>query len=215
MAGPDANGQGAEQTPLDLVPMALILPRLRRVALVAFAVGVVCVLIFGWLISWPIGLVVGLVVGAPTALSALLTMRRRIWLAGTTVHSRRALGEKHVDLASAVSAELQVRAARVSQVILRVGDGRTGLGVGLALYTDTGGRELEVLALRRLANALSASELAAAAAVSSLLVEQLRAEARGAGLEERPLYAAVRLVRDAGRGPITTLSDAEVAGLLD
>ena len=127
----------------------------------------------------------------------------------------RAIGEKHVDLASAVSAELQVRAARVSQVILRVGDGRTGLGVGLALYTDTGGRELEVLALRRLADALSASELAAAAAVSSLLVEQLRAEARGAGLEERPLYAAVRLVRDAGRGPLSTLSDAEVAGLLD
>lgn len=214
MAGPDANGR-AEETPLDLVPAALILPRLRRVALVALGVGLACVVVFGLLTTWTVGIVIGLVVAAPTAVSALLTMRRRIWLSGTTVHSRRAIGEKHVDLASAVSAELQVRAARVSQVILRIGDGSTGLGVGLALYTDTGGRELDVLALRRLADALSASELAAAAAVSSLLVEQLRAEARGAGLEERPLYAAVRLVRDAGRGPITTLSDAEVAGLLD
>lgn len=209
MTGPE------QQTSLDLVDPRLIAPKLRRVALVAAAVGVGCALVLGLLVSWSVGLIVGLVVGGPTAASALLALRRRTWLAGTTIRSQRAIGQRSVDAARAISAELQVRTGRVSQVGVRIQEGDSALRVPLALYTDTGGAELGVLGLRRLADALSAGELAAAAAVSSVLVEQLRAEARGAGLEERPLYAAVRLVRDSGRAPFTTLSDAEVASLLD
>ena len=67
----------------------------------------------------------------------------------------------------------------------------------------------------KLADALAASELVPAAALSSVLIEQLRAEARGAGLAERPLYRAVELVTAEGRVPRTTLTDHEVAGLLD
>jgi hypothetical protein len=204
-----------QPTALDLVDTALIVPRLRRLSLIAAAIGVAAAVVVGLLASWPIGIVVGVVVGGPTAISALLAARRRTWMSGTVIHARRALGQRTVDVAAVVSAELQVRIGRVSQIALRVGDGNTQVTVALALYTDTGGAELGVLPLRRLANALAASDLAAAAAVSSVLVQQLRAEAREAGLHERPLYAAVRVVRDAGRAPLSTLSDAEVAGLLD
>jgi hypothetical protein len=200
-----------ELTALDLVDPALIAPRLRRVALIAAAIGIAVAVVVGLLVSWPIGLLVGAVIGGPTAISALLGLRRRIWMSGNVIHARRPLGVRRIDAAAA----LQVRTGRVSQVALRVGDGDAVVTVPLALYTDTGGAELAVLALRRLADALAASDLAAAAAVSSVLVQQLRAEAREAGLEQRPLYAAARTVRDAGRGALTTLSDAEVAALLD
>ncbi len=109
-----------------------------------------------------------------------------------------------------------MRAARVSQVIVRVNDGSHGLiMVPIALYSGEGGRELDILALRKLADAVASSELASAAAISSVLVEQLRAEARGAGLGERPLYRAVELARAAGRVPQTTLTDHEVASLVE
>ncbi|MCX5045298.1 hypothetical protein OG921_19210 [Aldersonia sp. NBC_00410] len=204
-----------ELTALDLVDPALIAPRLRRVALIAAAIGIAVAVVVGLLVSWPIGLLVGAVIGGPTTISALLGLRRRIWMSGNVIHARRPLGVRRIDAAAAVVAEVQVRTGRVSQVALRVGDGDAVVTVPLALYTDTGGAELAVLALRRLADALAASDLAAAAAVSSVLVQQLRAEAREAGLEQRPLYAAARTVRDAGRGALTTLSDAEVAALLD
>ncbi|WP_068276351.1 hypothetical protein [Aldersonia kunmingensis] len=204
-----------QRTELDLIDPALVVPRLRTVALVAAGIGVLAAVVVGAVASWPIGILVGVIIGGPTGISAMLAMRRRKWMSGTVIHARRALGYRTLDVAQAVSAELQVRTARVSQVSLRIGDGNKSVTVPLALYTDTGGAELGVLALRKLADALASSELAAAAAVSSVLVQQLRAEAREAGLDERPLYAAVRAVRDSGRANFTTLSDAEVAGLLD
>jgi hypothetical protein len=204
-----------ERTELDLVDPALVVPRLRMVALVATTVGVVAAVVVGALASWPIGILVGGIVGGPTAISATLAMRRRKWMTGKVIHARWALGYHTLDVSQAVIAELQVRIGRISQVMLRVGDGDKAVTVALALYTDTGGAELGVFPLRRLADALASSEVAAAAAVSSVLIQQLRAEAREAGLDERPLYEAVRQVRDAGRANFTTLSDSEVAGLLD
>lgn len=209
MPEPDA------RTELDLVDPALVVPRLRTVALVAALVGILAAVVVGALASWPIGILVGAIIGGPTAISALLAMRRRKWMTGKVIHARRALGYHTLDVSQAVIAEMQVRLGRISQVALRIGDGDKSVTVALALYTDTGGAELGVLPLRRLADALASSELAAAAAVSSVLVRQLRAEAREAALDERPLYEAVRVVREAGRANFTTLSDAEVAGLLD
>lgn len=189
-------------------------PRLRIIALIAAVVGLVVGGIAAIFLPWGIALLIGLVVGAPTVISALLSMRGRISLSGNTVRVRRPFGERRVDTADAVSVELMVRAARVSQVVVRIGDGSTAVTVPLALYANGGGRELDLVALRKLADALANSELAAAAAISSVLVQQLRAEALDAGLEGRPLYRAVRLALDAGRTPQTTLTDAEVAGLL-
>ncbi|MFC4602746.1 hypothetical protein [Rhodococcus kronopolitis] len=200
---------------LDLIPASLLAPRLRRVAAVAVGLGVLVGVGVGFFTSAGMAVLVGAVIALPTAVSSLLTMRRRIWLAGNVLHTRTAVRSRSVDISAVVSTELVVRAARVSQVLLRVGDGRTLVTVPLALYTESGGRELEVLALRSLADALASSELAPALAMSTVLVGQLRAEARGAGLEERPLYRAVRLAKDAGRVPQTVLTDQEVVGLTD
>ncbi|WP_077041471.1 hypothetical protein [Rhodococcus sp. MTM3W5.2] len=208
-------GDPAGSVPLDLIPSSLIAPRLRKVALFAIVLGVVVAVGVGFFASTGLAVLVGAIIAVPTALSALLTMRRRIWLTGTTIHARHGLRTRSVDASRAVSAEVVVRAARVSQVGVRIGDGNALVSIPLALYTDDGGRELDLLGLRSLADALNAGELAPAVAVASVLIGQLRAEARGAGLEERPLYRAVRTAREAGRVPQTVLTDHEVAGLAD
>lgn len=210
---PTPDGRSGEEYSLDLIPAAMLAPRMRKVALVAVLIGIVVGGIVALFADPLVALAVGIVIALPTAGSALLATRRRMWLAGTTIHASSGLTERRIDVAQAVSVEFVVRAARISQVAVRIGDGRTARTVPLALYTADGGRELDVLALRKLADALSASELAPAAAAASLLIDQLRAEARGAGLEERPLYRAVALVRETGRVPQTTLTDEEVAGL--
>ncbi|MFM1729181.1 hypothetical protein ABI214_03240 [Prescottella soli] len=191
----------------------MLAPRMRRVALVSILIGVVVGGIVAIFANPLIALAVGAVIGLPTAVSALLATRRRIWLEGNTLHSSNGVRRRRVDVAQAATVEFVVRSARISQVAIRVGDARAAQSVPLALYAAGGGRELDVLGLRRLADALSASELVPAVAAASVLIEQLRAEARGAGLEERPLYRAVELIRDAGRVPQTTLTDQEVASL--
>ena len=120
---------------------------------------------------------------------------------------------KRLVVPDVVTAELQVRVARIDQVSLRLYDGKTRATIALALYTGGGGREFPILALRSLADALWTTELVPAAAIASVLVDQLKAEARDAGLSERPLHRAVELVRDAGRTPIATLTDREVVEL--
>ncbi|MFD1813957.1 hypothetical protein [Rhodococcus gannanensis] len=200
---------------LDLIPARLIAPRLRRLAFGAVGLGLVIGLVVGLFTGPGIGSLVAVVIALPTALSAFLASRRRMWMSGTVVHAHSGLRTKSVDLADAVSAELLVRSGRVSQVALKVGDGNRQVTVPLALYTDDGGRELEVLPLRALADGLVSGELAPAVAMSSALIGQLRCEARGAGLEERPLYRAVRLARESNRIPQTVLTDDEVVRLTD
>ncbi|QCQ93798.1 hypothetical protein [Rhodococcus sp. SGAir0479] len=193
----------------------MLAPRMRRVAVVSILIGVVAGVVVALFASPLVALAVGAVVGLPTAVSALLATRRRIWLDGNVLHASNGVRHRRVEVAQAVTVEFFVRYARISQVAVRIGDGRASQTVPLALYAADGGRELDVLALRKLADALSSSELAPAAAAASVLIGQLRAEARGAGLEERPLYRAVGLIRDAGRVPQTTLTDQEVATLAD
>jgi len=212
----DADGHGTGSVPLDLIPAALLLPRVRRVALVALSAALIIGLLV-WLVApWWVALIVGAVLGLPPVLGAFASTRRHLRLQGTTLIASGTAGKRTVELRHLAGVELLVRVGRVSQVVLRVNDGTHGLvSVPLALYTDGGGRELDVLALRSLADALASSELAPAAAIASVLVEQLRAEARGAGLPDRPLHRAITLARDAGRTPQTTLTDQEVASLVD
>ena len=130
--------------------------------------------------------------------------RRHLRLDGTVLVASGPVRSRSVDLRHLAGVELLVRVARVSQVILRVNDGEHGLvSVPLALYADGGGRELDVLALRRLADALATAEVAPAAAVSSVLVEQLRAANRrwkaiAAGLGCLALLLAVLLLLAGG-----------------
>lgn len=204
-----------EPVSLDLVPIALIAPRLKKIAVAVIILGVVIGLIVSVFASNTVALLVGFIIAVPTSLAILMTLRRHITLHGTKVRAQAGFRTAEVDVAQVVSAELLVRTGRISEASMKLTDGRSIVRIPLALYTAGGGRELEILALRKLADALASSELVPAAALSSVLIEQLRAEARGAGLAERPLYRAVELVTTAGRVPRTTLTDHEVAGLLD
>lgn len=201
---------------LDLIPAQLLAPRARRLAMLAILGGLIVGAIV-WLVApWWVAALVAAVVGLTPALGALAATKRNIRLDGTVITASGLFRSHRVELEHLAGIELLVRAARVSQVIVRVNDGSHGLiMVPIALYSGEGGRELDILALRKLADAVASSELASAAAISSVLVEQLRAEARGAGLGERPLYRAVELARAAGRVPQTTLTDHEVASLVE
>lgn len=200
---------------LDLVATELIARRMRQIALLSAGLGLLVGVGASFVVAWPTAVLIAVIVGGPTAASVLLLLRRKSWLSGHIVHARRSFGGTRVDLAQTVSAEVVVRISRVSQVCVRLGDGTSLITLPLALYINDAGREIGVLPLRRLADALDASELVAAAAVASVLVQQLRAEARGAVLGQRPLYRAVQVAHDAGRTGETTLTDAEVAGLVD
>ncbi|GAB4585228.1 hypothetical protein [Nocardia sp. IFM 10818] len=209
-----SKSEPADEIGLDLIAPEMYAPALRRLALAALGVGVGVGLLLAVVVSWPWALAAGIVLGAPTALYAIGVQRRRIWLSGTVIRARTWLGEARLDLAAATGVEILVYPARLSRVVLRVTAGPDTRIVPLAMYTDSGsGRELHILGLRKLADALAACPLAAALSVSGVLVQQLRAEARDAAAEERPLYRAMQLVRDRDAVSMVVLSDADIAQL--
>ncbi|WP_282783509.1 MULTISPECIES: hypothetical protein [unclassified Nocardia] len=207
-----------EPTPavgLDLIAPEMYAPALRRLALAALGVGIGVGLLSALFVSWPIALAVALVLGLPTALYALAAQRRRMSLAGTVIHAQTWRGKHTLDIAAATGVEVLVYSGRLSRVVLRVTAAPDTRIIPLAMYTDAGGgRELHLLGLRRLADALAACPLAAALAVSGVLVHQLRAEARDAVAEERPLYRAARMVRDRDAVQPVVLSDRDIAELV-
>lgn len=204
---------GAERVELDLVPVELIAPRLKKVAIGSIVVGVLLAVIASFFLPVVVAVVLGVVVAVPTAGSAWVGLRRRTWLSDNIIHARGGFRTKQLSVSKVVTAEVRVRTARIDQISLSLYDGHSRITIALALYTKGGGRELPILSLRKLADALWTSELVPAAAIASVLVDQLKAEARDAGLNERPLYRAVEMVRDAGRTPLATLTDREVAAL--
>ncbi|QIS13485.1 hypothetical protein [Nocardia arthritidis] len=214
MQSNSGDDQAVSPVGLDIVAPEMYAPMLRRLALAATGVGIGAGLLSATVLSWPIAVVVGFVVGAPTVAYALALRRRRMWLVGNTIHARTVLHERLVELGAATGVEVLVYPGRLSRIVLRVTSGAEMQLVPLAMYTDAGsGRELHLLGLRRLADALATCELAAAVAVSALLVEQLRAEARDATLEQRPLYRATRLARAKDYVSPIVLTDREVAEL--
>ncbi|MFR9750230.1 hypothetical protein ACL02S_04235 [Nocardia sp. 004] len=199
---------------LDLVAPEVYMPMLRRLALAAAGIGLGAALLAAIVVSWPIAVAIGLVIGAPTLLYTLALRRRRMWLAGTVLRVRRVFGERQLDMTAVVGVEVLVFPNRLSRIALRVTAAGISQIIPLAMYTDAGsGRELHLLGLRRLADALAAGHSASAVAVSAMLVQQLRAAARDAGLEQRPLYRAVRLARAKDAVSPIVLTDSEVAAL--
>lgn len=187
-----------ERLPLDLPEPGTA----RRRGCVAIGVA----LLFGAAIGGIVGLIAnqtaGLVAAAVVAVVLLLLAwasgRRRLWLAGIRVVAR-TIGRKVVDLRHAERIELVVTDIRGTRTIglLVAGNGKT-INVPLAVYSGTGGRELGILVLRRLADALAASENTAGLVFSELLVAQLRSEAKGEPAPDRPLYRLASLA-PAGR----------------
>lgn len=200
---------------LDLVAPEMFAPTLRRLTWAAVGIGVGAGLLSALWLTWPGALAVGLAVALPIIGYTVALRRRRMWLRGTEIHARTLFGTHVLDIAHVVGVELLVYPGRLSRIVLRLtADGAVRI-VPLAMYTDAGtGKELHVLGLRKLADVLSDTDLAAAVAVADVLVGQLRAEARDAALGERPLYRGVRLVRDKDSVQPVVLSDTEVAGLV-
>ncbi len=208
------NPAEAQRIGLDLIAPEVYTPVLRRLTLIAGVVGLIVAVVLAFVVIWPVAVLAGVLLMLPAAVYATSVYRRRIWLAGNVIEARTLLGRRRVDIAAAAGVEILVFPGRLSRIVLRVTAGRGRQIVPLAMYTDAGsGRELHILGLRKLADALAACPLAAALAVSDILVGQLRAEARDAGLPERPLYRAVKLVRSKDIVQPVTLTDTDIASL--
>ncbi|GAB3157532.1 hypothetical protein GCM10027258_66570 [Amycolatopsis stemonae] len=156
------------------------------VVLVAAAFGGVAGLIGGTLT----GLVVAVVIALPLLYVMAVSIRRRVWLEGSTLIVR-TWGLRHVDLVTATRLDLvigDVRGSRTVSLLVNAGQRGKVAKVDLAVFSGTGGRELGILQLRKLANALMNNVDANGLVFGELLVSELKAEARGAGVAERPLY---------------------------
>jgi hypothetical protein len=174
----------------------------RRRGCVALGVA----LIFGAALGGLVGLLAGQTAGLVTAavIVVLLTLlswvsnRRTIWLEGDLVVAK-AVGRKTVDLRHADRIELLVTDIRGTRTVgMLVGGGGKTINLSLAIYSGTGGRELGILVLRRLADILAGSENTTGLVFSQLLIAQLRAEAKGEAAADRPLYRLASLA-PAGR----------------
>ncbi|WP_033293595.1 hypothetical protein [Amycolatopsis jejuensis] len=170
-------------------------PKLRRrrawsgvigVAILAAAFGGIAGLIGGQIA----GLVTAAVVGLPLAYVVAFAFRRRIWLEGTTLVVR-TWGVRRVDLVEAPRLDMvisDVRGTRTVGLLVNAGHRRRSVKLDLAVFSGTGGRELGALELRRLADALLNNTEANGLVFSELLVAELRSEARGDAVADRPLY---------------------------
>jgi hypothetical protein len=163
------------------------------------AVGVAVV--FGAAIGGIVGLIAGQTAALITAavivvlllLLSWVSNRRTLWLEGDRVIAK-AVGSKSVDLRHAEQIELLVTDIRGTRTVgLLVGGGGKTINLSLAVYSGTGGRELGILVLRRLADILAGSENTTGLVFSQLLVAQLRAEAKGEAAADRPLYRLASL----------------------
>jgi hypothetical protein len=200
-----------QRTPLDLLPGAVLRRRATIVSAVAVLMGAVFGVVFGVVADWLVGLVAALVVCVPLVMVAVAEARRHCWLQGGVVFVR-AIGTRAVDLRHATGIELLITHVRGSTVVgvLVTGPpkGRT-INVAVATYAGGGGRELDILALRRLADALAAGSETDGLVFAELLVAQLRAEARGEAGEGRPLY---RLAAMAPGGRLTHRIPSDAVG---
>ncbi|TCP46295.1 hypothetical protein EV191_11492 [Tamaricihabitans halophyticus] len=156
------------------------------VLIVAAAVGGVVGLIFGQAPA----LITATVFALPLLYIVWVQARRTVWLEGTVVGARTG-GIRKVDLATASRIEVVITSVRgVRSIGLLVSGPPSGksITVTLAMYSGTGGKELGILTLRRLADTLANNVDANGMIFSELLVAQLRAEARGDAAAGRPLY---------------------------
>jgi hypothetical protein len=200
---------GDQHTPLDLLPGAVLRRRAAIVSGAAVAIGAVAGVVVGVFVAWPIGVAVGVVLGLPLLLAAVAEARRHSWLRDGVV-SVRAIGTRSVDLRRASAIELLVSETRgmraVGVLVSGPPKGRT-VNIAVAAYTHRGGTELDILALRRLADALAAGSGTDGLVFAELLVAQLRAEAQDLPAAGRPLYR-IAATAPAGRLAHRIRSDA-------
>lgn len=182
-----------ERIPLNLTEIASA----RRRGCVAFGAAVVFGAAIGGIVALfagqtPALITAGIVIVLLTAL-ALVSGRRRLWLEGDRIVAK-AVGTKSIDLKKVDKIELMVTDIRGTRTVgMLFTEGRRSINLSLAVYAGTGGRELGILVLRKLADLLAGSESPGALVFSQLLVAQLRAEAKGDAAADRPLYRLASL----------------------
>ncbi|NKE57196.1 hypothetical protein FXN61_10265 [Lentzea sp. PSKA42] len=177
-----------DKLPLDLLDKTTVRKRARMVAIGGLMVALAFGAIIGFFGGRWGGIIAFLIVSLPVILLAMSEARRTVWLEGTSVFVR-AFGTRKVDLATADALDLLVTDLRGARTVgLFVRGGKKAINVALSMYAGTGGRELGIYQLRRLADALAARGDTPGLVFSELLVAQLRAEARGLAAADRPLY---------------------------
>lgn len=180
--------EDTERIPLDLLDPAAVRKRSRMVGIGAIMVAGAFGGLLGLIAGRTAGLIAAGVIALPLLLLAWSEARRRVWLQGHVL-SVRAFGTRSVDLRAADDLDLLVTDVRGSRTVgLFVRGNRKAINLALAIYAGTGGRELGVFPLRRLADVLAGRGDARGLVFSGLLVAQLRAEARGEAAADRPLY---------------------------
>lgn len=185
-----APGGADQRTPLDLLPGAVLRRRAAVVSGIAVVLGAAVGVTVGLLTGWVLGVIFGVVIGLPLVLLAVAEARRRSWLHEGVV-SVRAFGTRSVDVRKATRIELlvtEMRGSRAVGVLVSGPPHDKTINIAVATYHGNGGRELDILALRRLADALAHGTVTDGLVFAELLVAQLRAEARDEPPGARPLY---------------------------
>lgn len=177
-----------ETVSLDLLDRGAVRVRARNVAIAAVVVAAALGGIVS-LFAGPVGFgVTAAVVAIPLLLLALTESRKTVQLRGHEVVAR-ALGSRAVDVHEATRFDLFVTDLRGTRTInVLIGGNGKAVSVSLAMYAGTGGRELGIYGLRRLADTLAGNADTRALVLSQLIVAQLQAEARGEAAPNRPLY---------------------------
>lgn len=191
-----------EHVGLDLLDRATLRKRARNVGLAALIVGAAGGGVVGVFLG-PVGFFVTMaVLAVPMLLLAVNEARKTYWLSGTRLGSR-AFGTREVELRTAKELDVVVTDVRGMRTVSLLASGPPKgkvLNIGLAMYAGTGGKELGVYALRKLADALASTGEAHALVLSELIVAQLKSEARGDAAADRPLYRLASLAPQ-GRVP--------------
>ncbi len=185
----------SQTVPLDLLDRGTVRRRARNVGIAGLVVGAALGGLVG-LFGGPYGfLITTCIVAVPLLVLAYSESRKTCWLRDTAV-SVRAFGTRTVDLHSAERLDVLVTDMRGTRTVsLLVGGAPRGkvVTIALAMYAGTGGKELGVYELRRLADTLAGVGDAHGLVLSELIVAQLKAEARGDGAADRPLYRLASL----------------------
>lgn len=186
---------GAQRISLDLLPGAVVRRRALVVCAGAVIVGAALGGVIGLLSGRTAGLIAAAIIGLPLIALAVGEARRHTWLADGVV-SVRAFGTRSVDLRRADRIELlitEVRGTRSVGVLVGGPPKDKTINIAVATYAGAGGRELDILALRRLADGLAGGTEPRGLVFAELLVAQLRAEAREEAAVDRPLYRVAAL----------------------
>ncbi|BDH57221.1 hypothetical protein [Tsukamurella sp. PLM1] len=186
---------------VDLIPPQLTLPKVRRALGVGLAVTVLVAVVVA-VLAGPVWGSVVLVAGATPGLGGYLGVARRRVVLDHRVLTRRTLRTRRVNLLAAEKVDLVAEVAELIQVSLRVRHGRTTVRVPVALYGSgrgrVRGRELPMLGVRRLAEALERNRRPETRDIARVLAEQARAQATSVPLRERPLCRAAGIAREVG-----------------